>query len=67
MNFQKKTVIITGAASGMGLLCAKCFAEQGANVVMLEINQATLQARVDELAGQGYRVIGIPVDVRTYP
>lgn len=67
MSFQEKTVVITGAASGMGLLCAKCFAEQGANVVMLEINPATLQAKVDELAGHGYHVIGIPVDVRSYP
>lgn len=66
MSFSGKTVVITGAASGMGLLCAKCFAEQGANVVMLEINPTVLQEKVNELAAQGHPVIGIPTDVRSY-
>ena len=35
MSFQGKTAVITGASSGIGLLCAQCFAEQGANIVMM--------------------------------
>lgn len=66
MSFQGKTVVITGAASGMGLLCAKCFAEQGASVVMLEINPTVLQEKVNELVAQGHHVIGVPTDVRSY-
>jgi len=38
MDFQKKVVIITGAASGMGAASAKAFAEAGARVVIVDLN-----------------------------
>lgn len=38
---QNKTAIITGASSGIGLAVSKKFAEEGANVVMADINEAT--------------------------
>ncbi len=34
-----KTVFITGAARGIGLSLAQAFAEQGANVVITDINE----------------------------
>jgi 3-hydroxy acid dehydrogenase / malonic semialdehyde reductase len=30
---QNKIVMITGASSGIGAACAKCFAENGANLM----------------------------------
>ena len=66
MTFLGKTAIITGASSGMGYLTSRCFAEQGANVVMLASNPEKLREKVDELAAQGFHAIGIPVDVRDY-
>lgn len=43
MNFKDKTVIITGAASGMALLSSKCFAEKGANVVMADVSEKVFE------------------------
>jgi len=38
MKFQGKTVVITGAASGIGLATGRAFAEAGARVVLTDIN-----------------------------
>lgn len=38
MNFQNKTVIITGGASGMGLLTGQNFYDMGANVVLCDVD-----------------------------
>ena len=61
--FQNKTVFITGGASGMGLLSGKCFAAEGANVVLMDINQEALDAAVAECGGN---TIGIQTDVTKY-
>ena len=37
--FRGKTIIITGAASGIGRATALIFAREGANVVCAEINE----------------------------
>jgi len=42
-RFNEKTVLITGAASGMGLAAARRFLDEGARVVMLDIDAATLK------------------------
>ena len=67
MEYANKTVIITGAASGMGLLCGKCFAAEGANVVMTDINKDSLDEKVAEINALGCgKAIGVQVDVRDY-
>ncbi|MRW84042.1 glucose 1-dehydrogenase [Pseudoduganella sp. FT26W] len=42
-RFEDKTVLITGAASGMGLAAARRFLDEGARVVMLDIDEASLR------------------------
>lgn len=64
MNFTGKTVVITGASSGMGALSCRRFAEAGANVVMLDINEEALRSMEAELAPYG--AIGLLCDVRKY-
>ncbi|MGE0183639.1 MAG: SDR family NAD(P)-dependent oxidoreductase [Parvularculaceae bacterium] len=40
LDFSGKTVIVTGAASGIGAACARAFAAARANVVLADINEA---------------------------
>jgi meso-butanediol dehydrogenase/(S,S)-butanediol dehydrogenase/diacetyl reductase len=42
-RFNEKTVLVTGAASGIGLAAARRFLDEGAHVVMLDIDKAKLE------------------------
>lgn len=42
-RFKEKTVLVTGAASGIGFASARRFLDEGARVVMLDIDEATLR------------------------
>jgi len=37
MNYQNKTVVVTGGAKGIGAACAKLFFDAGVNVVLLDV------------------------------
>lgn len=63
---MSKTVLITGGASGMGLLCGKCYAREGANVVLVDRNKEALDACVKEISAYPASVIGVDIDVRDY-
>lgn len=49
MRFQSKTVLVTGAAGGIGLAIAKRFAAEGANIVLVYINMEPLQKAAESL------------------
>ena len=68
MRFSNKTALITGAASGIGLLCATCMAAEGANVVLADLNSEGLAAAAAEIAAQApdAHVLTCEVDVRDY-
>jgi len=66
MQFQGKTVLITGGASGIGLLSGQCYAREGANVVLVDINQEALDARVAEIREYSENVMGVCIDIRDY-
>ena len=66
INFKGKTALITGAASGMGLLSAKCFAKEGAKVVLADINEAALIEATDEIRANGGEAIYAVTDVTKY-
>ena len=53
MNFSGKTAVITGAASGLGAEVAKAFAEAGANVALIDLNEQGVLAKEKELSGNG--------------
>lgn len=53
MNMTGKAALITGAASGIGEGIARLFAQQGANVYLLDKDQQELQRVVRELKNGG--------------
>lgn len=53
MNFKNKTAIISGAASGMGLLFSQNFASLEGNVVMCDVNEKVLNEKVNEINQKG--------------
>ena len=67
MDFKGKTVVSTGAASGMGLLFAQNFTDLGGNAVMCDVNEQALHEKVDEINAKGRgKAIGVVCDVREY-
>ncbi|AZS17331.1 SDR family NAD(P)-dependent oxidoreductase [Paenibacillus lutimineralis] len=52
-----KVVIITGAGSGMGREEAILFAKEGANVIATDINEAAVQAVVQEIEAAGGQAV----------
>ena len=49
MRLANKTILVTGAASGMGRVATRMFAEQGAQVLAADLNEAGLAAMLDEI------------------
>ncbi len=64
MRLQNKVGIVTAAASGMGRAGALRFAKEGAAVGVVDINQAGVDAVVQEIAGAGGKALGIVGDLR---
>lgn len=58
--FNNKTIVITGASSGVGAACARRFIQTGANVVLAARTRSTLEALANEL---GPRALAVPCDV----
>jgi NAD(P)-dependent dehydrogenase (short-subunit alcohol dehydrogenase family) len=62
-DFEGQVALVTGASSGMGLATARAFAEQGASVVLADINEEALRAATDDLTATGHQALGIACDV----
>lgn len=63
---KNRTVIVTGAGGGLGKAYALALGENGANVVVNDINSATGQATVDEInAGSGQAILSLH-DITNY-
>ena len=52
-GFKNKSVIVTGAGSGIGRAAAIQFAKQGAKVLIADLNEKTATAVVDEIHALG--------------
>jgi NAD(P)-dependent dehydrogenase (short-subunit alcohol dehydrogenase family) len=63
MRLEGKTVLITGAGSGMGRVAAVTFAREGANVVATDISKEGLAATAALVEEQGGRILPIAGDV----
>ena len=61
---MNKTVMITGATSGIGLGCARKFAENGDRLILTGRNEQRLEEIRSELADKGTQVLTLAFDVR---
>jgi 3-oxoacyl-[acyl-carrier protein] reductase len=61
--FVGKTIIITGAASGIGRAAAMIFAREGANVVCADINADGTQQTAKQIIDQGGKALALTTDV----
>ena len=61
MNLQNKSVVVTGASSGLGLIMSRAFAKRGGRVFGLARSADKLNELEDEL-GDAFQAV--PCDVR---
>ncbi len=62
-SVRDSVVIVTGAASGMGRATAHLFADEGARVAAIDINQAPLDEVVADIEGDGGTAKGWTLDL----
>ncbi len=61
VTFESKTVVITGAAGGLGSAMSRRFAEDGATVALCDLRGAV--AAADALRAEGYHTYGYDFDI----
>ncbi len=63
MKLNERVAVITGAAQGIGAACARAFAEEGARVVVADLNEVGGTALVRDIAAGGGTAIFCKADV----
>lgn len=63
MRLEGKVALITGAARGIGLGCARGFAREGARLVINDVDAEALNQTVAQLQQEGARAVGCLQDV----
>lgn len=63
MRLDGTTIVVTGAAGGLGNAMASAFAAEGANVVGVDTDEDRLIAAVDAFDGDA---VAVPTDVRSW-
>ena len=61
--FAGKTIVITGAGSGIGRATALIFAREGANVVCADINENGVEQTVEQINAKGGQALALTIDV----
>ena len=62
-DFTGQVAFVTGASSGMGLAAAHAFADAGAAVGLVDIDESAVGAAVKELTDIGHRALALVCDV----
>lgn len=65
MGGMSRSVVVTGAADGIGRGIATLFAERGDRVALLDLNADKLARTTNELVDKGGQAIAIQTDVRS--
>ena len=63
-NLKGKLVLITGGARGLGYAHATAFAREGANLILVDVNQEQVEESAAKLSGEfGIQAEGLKMDV----
>ena len=62
-DFKNRTAVLTGAASGFGLECARIAAKLGMNLVLVDVQQDALDRAAAEMQAAGAQVLAMRADV----
>lgn len=60
---EQQVALITGAASGIGLEIARTFAEEGAKVMIVDLNREAADAAAMRLQNEGHEAVSFACDV----
>ncbi|QRR05017.1 3-hydroxybutyrate dehydrogenase [Burkholderia sp. MS455] len=63
MSMNDKVALVTGAASGIGEVCARKLAKDGAAVVIADLNLANAKKVADDIVADGGKALAIAMDV----
>jgi NAD(P)-dependent dehydrogenase (short-subunit alcohol dehydrogenase family) len=63
MRLEGKVAIITGGGAGIGRACVELFAQEGARVVIAELDAASGEAARDAVSKKGGACLFVPTDV----
>lgn len=63
MSFKEKIAVVTGAASGIGQATAEALANEGASVIVADINREKGEATAAAIRQKGQRAEFLPVDL----
>lgn len=62
LDLKDKNVVITGGTGGIGSACAKAFLEEGANVILVDIDENRIREKANELSAYG-KIIGYKMNL----
>jgi 3-hydroxybutyrate dehydrogenase len=60
---KDQVAFVTGAARGIGYAIARTFAENGAKVVLADLNKTEVEEAAESLRDAGYEAVGLKCDV----
>lgn len=63
MKLEGKVAIVTGAASGMGKEIARLYAQEGASVILSDINTEAVELVAAEIEKEGGKAIAVMANV----
>jgi NAD(P)-dependent dehydrogenase (short-subunit alcohol dehydrogenase family) len=63
MRLEGKVAVITGGASGMGMVASKLFASEGARVVLTDVNDEAAEATASAIRGAGGEALSLHADI----
>ncbi len=63
LQLTGKVALITGSGRGIGFACAQAMAQEGARIVITDINADAVQAATSRLTDAGHQAVGVVADV----